>query len=499
MSHSKKFAFASLPRTQRGTPIVLGGDPKGKNFLYTNGNSVYIRNIENPEICDIYTQHSCAVNVAKYSPSGFYIASGDASGKVRIWDTVNEEHILKNEYQPISGEIKDIAWSPDSQRLVVVGNGRERFAHVIMADTGTSVGEILGQTKIINTCDFKPSRPFRIVTGSEDNSVGFFEGPPFKFKCTKQEHTRFVQAVRFSPNGELFASGGFDGKIFIFDGKTADLIGELGSPAHKGGVYAVAWSPDSKQLLSASGDKTCKIWDVEQKSMVTEFCMGTSVEDQQYSCLWQGNHLLTVGLHGFITYLDPDNPDKPKRIIKGHNKPITALAISPKTSTIYTGSHDGHVTQWDASNGSNERVKGAGHGNFISGAAALDESVITVGYDDSLRVIDTVELAYGECHVLGAQPRALSVSEDKLAVVTLKEIIIMQTQGGKNITRLASLPITFDPSAVAYNAASGDLAVGTQDTNQVIIYQVRAEAYMKKICISKCDPSPEGIISWKYW
>lgn len=31
---------------------------------------------QNPAIADIYTEHSCAVNVAKYSPSGFYIASG---------------------------------------------------------------------------------------------------------------------------------------------------------------------------------------------------------------------------------------------------------------------------------------------------------------------------------------------------------------------------------------------------------------------------------------
>ena len=37
--------FATLPRTERGTPIVLGGDPKGKNFLYCNGTSVIIRDI----------------------------------------------------------------------------------------------------------------------------------------------------------------------------------------------------------------------------------------------------------------------------------------------------------------------------------------------------------------------------------------------------------------------------------------------------------------------
>ena len=35
--------LAGLPRTQRGKPIVLKTDPKGKNILYCNGNSVFIR------------------------------------------------------------------------------------------------------------------------------------------------------------------------------------------------------------------------------------------------------------------------------------------------------------------------------------------------------------------------------------------------------------------------------------------------------------------------
>lgn len=36
----------------------------------------------------------------------------------------------------------------------------------------------------------------------------------------------------------------------------------------------------------------------------------------QVSCLWQGKHLLSVSLSGFINYLDVDNPQKPIRIIK---------------------------------------------------------------------------------------------------------------------------------------------------------------------------------------
>ena len=114
------------------------------------------------------------MNVAKYSPSGFYIASADKSGKVRIWDTVNKEHILKNEFQPISGPIKDLAWSSDNQRsvtcillvsssflksrIIVVGESREKFGHVFLGDTGTSNGDITGQTRPINNVDFKVKR-----------------------------------------------------------------------------------------------------------------------------------------------------------------------------------------------------------------------------------------------------------------------------------------------------------------------------------------------------
>ncbi len=32
--------------------------------------------LQNPAIADIYTEHAHPVSVAKYSPSGFYIASG---------------------------------------------------------------------------------------------------------------------------------------------------------------------------------------------------------------------------------------------------------------------------------------------------------------------------------------------------------------------------------------------------------------------------------------
>jgi WD40 repeat protein len=463
--YSKRFNLACLPRTERGQPIVLGQDPKGENFLYCNGNSVIIRNLDSPQYSEVYTEHSVQVNVAKYSPSRFYIASADKSGKVRIWDTVNKEHVLKNEFQPISGPIKDLAWSPDNQRMVVVGEGREKFGHVFLTDTGTSNGDVTGQSRPVNSVDFKPSRPFRIVTGSEDNTAAVFEGPPFKFKGTKHDHARYCQVVRYSPDGNHWASGGFDGKIFLYDGKDSELKCELSG--HTGGVYGLAWDGSSRKVLSASGDKTCKLWDLETQKCLTTFKMGTQVEDQQVSCLWSGSHLLSVSLSGFINYLDLNNPETPLRVLKGHNKPITACDMSGKT--VYTGGSDGTVIAWDSEKGSCDRVKGTGHGVQVTDMKCAGPSAVyTVGFDDHLRTFDLSSLSYGDAPLkLSAQPRHIDHRGDLSVVATLKSIVLMR--GGAVVHEEK---VEYEPSCCSYSTANNSIAVGEAGGNTVRIYNV---------------------------
>ena len=48
----------------------------------------------------------------------------------------------------------------------------------------------------------------------------------------------------------------------------------------------------------------------------SEFKMGSTVNDQQLGCLWQGEWLLSVSLSGYINYLDKDNPSKPLRVLR---------------------------------------------------------------------------------------------------------------------------------------------------------------------------------------
>jgi WD40 repeat protein len=62
--------------------------------------------------------------------------------------------------------------------------------------------------------------------------------------------------------------------VYLYDGAEGTPAGELvdttikGGVAHAGGIYVLSWTRDGKKLLTASGDKTCKLWDVEAKTLL---------------------------------------------------------------------------------------------------------------------------------------------------------------------------------------------------------------------------------------
>ena len=55
--------------------------------------------------------------------------------------------------------------------------------------------------------------------------------------------------MRFSPDGSKFITVSSDKKGIIYEGKTGQKLGELSAQdGHQGSIYAVSWSPDSKQV-----------------------------------------------------------------------------------------------------------------------------------------------------------------------------------------------------------------------------------------------------------
>ena len=378
------------PTTIRGNTCQLTASPCGTKLLYPSGNNLVIRDIENPSKARIFAEHGKRVTIGRFSPNGQWIASADETGKIKIWSEYQEEENefamkVKYDYHMLGGEIKDLAWDGESKRIVCAGDGRGQLAKAFIFDTGSNVGEFAGISKRLNTCDIRSCRPYRAVVGSDDFSTAFYAGPPFKFQKSNSDHSQLVTCTRFSPDGAYFAVSSTDGKIVIYEGKEGEKLFELGS--HKGGCYAVSWDAASKMLVSASADKTVKIWNIESQKEVSSIKIGENIGDQQLGVVWTSKgQIISVSLDGTLNYIDPSSGSVSMRVF-GHQKAIgCAESFDGKSSFMTASSFDGSVRKWGVSDLYAQPVDGTGHkGNVLGLHESESGGFLSVGQDGDVK------------------------------------------------------------------------------------------------------------------
>ena len=314
-----------------------------------------------------------------------------------------------------------IDWDFESKKIVAVGEGSGMLAKCFTWDTGNSVGEMVGHNKRILSCAFKPNRPFRIVTSSEDMRTIFYAGPPFKLDHSNSTHSNFVNCIRYSPDGSKYVSVGSDKKIQVYDGSTGEPRAEV-VDAHAGGIYSVAFSPDSTKFVTASADKTLKVWDAS--SLVNELTLTLSVDpqvgDMQVGVVWlRSGEILSLSLNGNFNIFNLGSPAAPVRIIQDHQVSITAMTLDAATATLYTGSFDGVVCSRNLMTGVTQKLispdkkkdlAGAVHGGKLVGLGFSNDEVISAGWDDFIRFADPRTGIYSDGMALNGQPTGLATS-----------------------------------------------------------------------------------------
>lgn len=100
-------------------------------------------------------------------------------------------------------------------------------------------------------------RPERLASGSDDFTMFLWE-PSVGSKPLQRMtgHLQLINQVQFSPDGRFLVSASFDKSIKLWDGVKGSFVATL--RGHVGPVYQVSWSSDSRLLVSGSKDSTLK-------------------------------------------------------------------------------------------------------------------------------------------------------------------------------------------------------------------------------------------------
>lgn len=475
-----------LPTTTRGDNIQIYANPKNDQIVYCSGRSVVVRSISDPygPQSFVYRGHNSLVKVAKFAPNGNYIASADETGKLRVWASNTPEKRSKLETQILGGAVKDLDWDSESKKIVIAGDGGGSF-HVkcITWDTANNCGEFIGHNKRVTTCTFKPTRPFKIMSGGEDMKTVFYSGPPFKRESEQaSSHTNYVNRCAYSPNGEFVVSVGSDKKVVLYDGKTGDVLNTF-NDVHAGGIYGLAWHPDSSRIMTCSADKTCKLIEMPSGNVLASTVIGDKLGDMQVGCVYAGKNPVTVSLSGDITVLSSEADFSIVSVITGHQAGITAMACDKTNGSVYTASADGVIRKFGAnstctfaSGGVNNDMVGNVHAGLVSTLNIMgDGSVVSTGFDDTLRFgIDASAagggFTFGAVEPVGAQPKYSGSSGSTLIVATSKSLLTVRN--GKIVS---TKEIKFDPFCVAVSQSETTVCVGGGD-NKIHVFECNAES-----------------------
>jgi WD40 repeat protein len=202
---------------------------------------------------------------------------------------------------------------------------------------------LVGHTAGVNAVAFSPDGDL-IATGSEDNTLKLWQANGRLLK-TLTKHTKGVNAIAFSPEGQLLATGSKDGTINLWK---ADGTWLRTLTANHGFVNGLTFSPNSQTLAAAYGDSLhtqgrIQLWTREGRLQNT--LTGKIGVQMAVAFSPDGKTIASGGWQGDLNLWQSGRLIQQRQT--AHEGSTNAIAFSPDGRLIATASSDKTVKVWD--------------------------------------------------------------------------------------------------------------------------------------------------------
>ena len=256
-----------------GRTLAVGRASPGRLDMKSGGVDTTIKRWDTTRWQPLRTlpQHWMGVSSLAFSPDSKLLATGNADHTVRVWDL--SSNVARRTFK-IGCRV--VRFTPDGRRLVVGARGG---VLVIDLQTGReSDGNRVDRDEIFDLKGFAPRLTSVAVspdgkllaTGGSDRITGLWNVVTGTRLPQLKGRADAVYSVAFSPDSGVLARGSWDGSVMLWSVPSGHWISTFQAvgpphlwPPFDGGetpVQAMTFSPDGKILATGGDDRVVTLW-----------------------------------------------------------------------------------------------------------------------------------------------------------------------------------------------------------------------------------------------
>ena len=288
--------------------------------------------------------HGGMVRAIDVSPDGSMVITASFDFTARLWDfgTQSEIAVLDAHEGPVTSAV----FSPDGGFAVTTSD--DKTAIIWSVPEGKVVHRLVGHAHKVMAAAVSEDGT-KVATGSWDKTIRIWDAKTGK-SLRVIEVSAPVNDVAFVNEGDWIAAGGHDAKISLWSIADGRLQGLL--EGHRQGITKLSPLPGGRRLLSASIDRTLRIWDVVEGRLISTLLHSETRTGQVYGAAVSsdGTKALSAGRDGRLIVWDLKT-EQIINTINAHDKIVWAVRFSPNALFALTASADEHAAVWHLETG----------------------------------------------------------------------------------------------------------------------------------------------------